>query len=208
MVEKMVNRRFYFSGVEYTVEVPVPDLERDPDSGRALGKSYAEKNENLDKFLSELIFPQYTRSMRNAISAYKSSKLPEKFLHGQRVKITPLPMMTDDVRGYYNISRDIICLDNDSFSIGLSSGCGNFLYGHESGHRILEIKKRDKDEALAEVSSILSISNTIIITELLCDAFGYLICHGDRTRFDVLPDILSDKKEGIALVALKLAWKC
>lgn len=204
----MVNRRFYFSGVEYTVEVPVPDLERDPDSGRALGKSYAEKNENLDKFLSELIFPQYTRSMRNAISAYKSSKLPEKFLHGQRVKITPLPMMTDDVRGYYNISRDIICLDNDSFSIGLSSGCGNFLYGHESGHRILEIKKRDKDEALAEVSSILSISNTIIITELLCDAFGYLICHGDRTRFDVLPDILSDKKEGIALVALKLAWKC
>ena len=208
MVEKMVNRRFYFSGVEYTVEVPVPDLERDPDSGRALGKSYAEKNENLDKFLSELIFPQYTRSMRNAISAYKSSKLPEKFLHGQRVKITPLPMMTDDVLGYYNISRDIICLDNDSFSIGLSSGCGNFLYGHESGHRILEIKKRDKDEALAEVSSILSISNTIIITELLCDAFGYLICHGDRTRFDVLPDILSDKKEGIALVALKLAWKC
>lgn len=208
MVEKMVNRRFYFSGVEYTVEVPVPDLERDPDSGRALGDSYAEKNENLDKFLSELIFPQYTRSMRNAISAYKSSKLPEKFLHGQRVKITPLSMMTDDVRGYYNISRDIICLDNDSFSIGFSSGCGNFLYGHESGHRILEIKKRDKDEALAEVSSILSISNTIIITELLCDAFGYLICHGDRTRFDVLPDILSDKKEGIALVALKLAWKC
>lgn len=208
MVEKMVNRRFYFSGVEYTVEVPVPDLERDPDSGRALGKSYAEKNENLDKFLSELIFPQYTRSMRNAISAYKSSKLPEKFLHGQRVKITPLPMMTDDVLGYYNISRDIICLDNDSFSIGFSSGCGNFLYGHESGHRILEIKKRYKDEALAEVSSILSISNMIIITELLCDAFGYLICHGDRTRFDVLPDILSDKKEGIALVALKLAWKC
>ena len=44
MVEKMVNRRFYFSGVEYTVEIPVPDLEKDPDSGRGLGDYYEEKN--------------------------------------------------------------------------------------------------------------------------------------------------------------------
>ena len=208
MVKKMVNRRFYFSGVEYTVEIPVPDLEKDPDSGRGLGDSYAEKNENLDKFLTEILFPQYTRAIKDALIAYKNSKLPEKFLYGQRIRITPFPLVTDDVRGYYDIFEDIICLDRDSLSLGFFSGCGNFLYGHEAGHRIIAFKKGYKKEALLEVSNMLSISNEIITTELLCDAFGYLISSGSKTRFDILPKDLSEKKEGLAQIALKLAWRC
>lgn len=207
MVNKLVRRQFTMSyNVKCTVGVPAPDLDADPNQAPGLGDSYSEKKENLDKFLTEIIFPQYTRAMRGGIDAFVRSKLPTKFVYQQKVVIAPLFIYDDDLLGFYNHIEDYIGLDSDSFSLGFSEGTGIFLYGHEVGHRIVFFRPRKKQEALSEVKNILMISDDKIAEEILCDAFGYLLNENGVTRFDTLPDITPIKREGLARVALKLAW--
>lgn len=207
MVYKLASKRFFMShNVTCIVEVPVPDLAKDPNQAEGLGKSCSEKNEKLDEFLTDMLYPQYTRAMKAAIDAFIRSKLPTKFLYRQQVLVSPLPVYENGVRGFYDNQIDLIGLDSDSFSIGFLEGSGEFLYGHENGHRIIFFRSNKKADAISEIKSILSISDDYLAEELLCDAFGYLMNENGKTRFDILPDINRFKREGMALTALKLAW--
>lgn len=211
MVYKLVNRHFSMPyGVTCTIEVPVPDLDKDPTQAPALGQTYSEKQEKLDEFLTEMFFPQYTRAMKRGIKSYERSELPKKFLYHQQVLITPLSNFSSGFRGFYNFEQDVIGLDSDSFSIGFRYGSGSFLYGHENGHRIMFFRQNQKPNAISEIKNILSISDDKFAEEILCDAFGYLLseddCTNDCTRFDILADVTHIKREGLSRVALKLAW--
>lgn len=208
MIYTIASKQFYLSpGVTCTCNIPVPDLELNPHQAAGLGKTTDEKAENLEKMLDTMLFPQYVRALTNAIQMYKHSELPDHFLYDQIVIIKQLPVMYDGILGYYHRGNDTIVLDCDSFSIGFKNGSGEFLYGHENGHRILRYKARYKERALKEVKSIVGTSDNYIAEELLCDAFGYLVNPKGKSRLDIFEDISPIKKEGLALAALKLAWR-
>lgn len=203
MIYTTVKRKFYIiPGVTCVCEIPIPDLAADPTQANAMGKSISEKEENLDQFLTEILFPQYTSALKRAVASYQISGLPEKFLHGHTVNIVPMPF---EFPASYHILSDIISIDPDLLVIGCRLFSGRFAYGHEFGHRIMNFRKDQLDSAISTVCSILAISDTNFATEILADAFGDLISGGDKSRFDVIDP---EKQEGLRLTALKLAWSC
>lgn len=201
MIYTTAKRSFYISpGVSCFLEIPVPDLNADPTQACALGKSISEKNENLDRFLSELFFPQYISAIKKAIYSYRKSKLPEKFLIGHRIKVTRMPRNSP---ACYYIPSDLIIIDPDALCIGFDNSSGTFVYGHEFGHRIMAFRSSGLDSALSEASGVLMLSDKHLLTEFLADAFGSMICCDTRSRFMILP---GSEQEGLRRVALKLAW--
>lgn len=201
MIYTTVKRKFYISpGVTCFCELPIPDLAVDSTQAEAMGECISEKKENLDRFLTEIFFPQYTSALKRAIASYQSSGLPEKFLHGHTVNIVPMPL---EFPASYHILSDIISIDPDLLVIGCRLFSGRFAYGHEFGHRIMNFRKEQLDSAISTTFSILSISDSNFATEILADAFGSLISVGDKSRFDMIDP---EKQEGLRLTALKLAW--
>lgn len=193
-------------GVTCTCKIPVPDIELCPSQAVGLGKCPDEKAENLEHMLNDMLFPQYRRALTNAISMYEKSELPNHFLYDQTVIIEPLPVIYDGVLAYYHRGNDTIVLDCDSFSLGFKLGTGDFLYGHECGHRIFRFRKSGRERALNDVRSIIGITDRKLAEELLCDAFGYLVNPQGKSRLDLFEGISPLKKEGLALAALRLAW--
>lgn len=208
MVHKLETRRFYLSpGITCIVEIPIPDLATDSSQAEELGSSYYEKTEKLDQFLTEMFFPQYIHAAKRAINCFTCSQLPPIFLEGQKLIITPIPVHLTHSPAMYHSGKDTIIIDSDSFSIGFCDGSGIFLYGHEVGHRIIEFRKRAKASAIDEVKGILSISDSSLAEETLCDAFGYHLDSSGKTRFDVI-NTPESKRKALVNVALKLAWSC
>lgn len=209
MIYTTETRNFYLSpGVNCTIEIPVPDLRADPDQAPGLGKSRSEKSENLDQFLSEIFFPQYTRALKKANACYMSADLPEKFLCGANVAVRSLPSRIDGIHGFYNYDDDIIVINADTLVIGCKTASGEFVYGHEIGHRIVFKKNAaDSDAAISDVCSILMISDCKLAQEYLCDAFGELIAFDSREP-STFKQKTGTKMEGLMHTALKLAWSC
>lgn len=202
-------RRFLLNPkVNCKIEVPVPNLEADPDQAPGLGKSRSEKEENLDQFLSEIFFPQYIRALKEAHNCYLSADLPEKFLRGANVSVEPLPSHSDGVYGFYDHNDDVIGINADTLVCGCRTASGKFVYGHEIGHRIVFKKNQSESEsAISDVCSVLMISDRKLAIEFLCDAFGELISSKDRqSAFHEL--FGKEITEGLGRVALKLAWSC
>lgn len=199
------TREFYISpGVTCTCDLPIPDLSADPTQAPALGDSISEKNEKLDQFLSEILFPQYTSAIKMAIRNYRASALPEKYLYGHNVHVMPMPSSNPAL---YYWPSDMIFIDPDALSIGIKDTPGKFIYGHEFGHRIIHFSSHETvNLVLNAVCSILTISSQKLAEEILCDAFGSLISHNTSERFDSEIDPI--KQEGIKLAALRLAWSC
>lgn len=210
MIYTTETRNFFLSpGVNCTVEVPVPDLRADPYQAPGLGKSHSEKSENLDRFLSEIFFPQYTRAIKNSNACYISAGLPEKFLCGVNVSVESLPVLITGVHGFYNHNDDIIVINADTLVIGCRSASGEFVYGHEVGHRIVYKKNAAESEAaISDVCSIMMISDRKCALEMLCDAFGELIASNSRRSSAFRQLVAYEKIEGLKKTALKLAWSC
>lgn len=208
MIYTTETRSFFLSpGVNCTVELPVPDLGVNPDQAPGLGKSHSEKSENLDKFLSEILFPQYTRALKRSHDCYMASDLPEKFLSGSNVTVMSLNVPVYGIYGFYQSNSDLIFIDTDTLALGCKAGPGEFIYGHELGHRILHKKNvLASESAISDVCSFLAISYRKLALELLCDAFGELVSSGSESDFNTL---LNEKAvEGLKRIALKLAWSC
>lgn len=207
MIYKDETRSFYIHpGVTCVCTLSVPDLFADPDQAPAMGKSVSEKSENIDQFMTEIMFPQYVRALRNAITAYLSSDLPEYFLHGHRVEVRSLPIWADTPAAY-DYSTDTVIIGADTLNIGCYGTPGQFVYGHEFGHRIMHFRgKKITDRAISEASSILALSDRKFLLEILADAFGSLISPDKPSRFTEYIETV--KQEGLRKAALRLAWSC
>lgn len=207
MTYKNETRNFYIHpGVNCVCTLPVPDLSADPNQASAMGESVSEKSERIDQFMSEIMFPQYVRALRKAVLAYINSDLPEYFLYGHRVEICSFPIWSD-VRAGYNSFSDLIIIDADTLNIGYRGTPGQFIYGHELGHRIMHIRgQRLTESAISMASSILSFSDRKVLSEVIADAFGSLVSSSGSSRFT--EDIDPLKQEGLQRAALKLAWSC
>lgn len=204
------TRNFYLGyGVNCMVEVPVPDFGADPDQASGLGKSRSEKSENLDRFLSEIFFPQYTRALKKSNACYMSADLPKKFLRGANVSVVSLSPFVDGIHGFYNHDDDIIVINADTLVMGCRSASGEFVYGHEVGHRIVYKKNVTESEAaVSEACSIMMISDRKCALEMLCDAFGELTASNSRKMSSFRQLVGHEKVDGLKRIALKLAWSC
>lgn len=207
MIYKKEERKFYIHpGVTCTCRIPIPDLSADPDQAQGMGKSVSEKSENMDKFLSEILFPQYVRALRKAVLAYLNSNLPEYFLRGHRVLLDSFPIW-DDRRAAYDPYDDMVIIDADTLNMGAYGNSGQFVYGHELGHRIMHLRgSAVTDSAISFASSVLCTSNRVLLLEVIADAFGSLISTDKGSRFT--EDIDPIKREGLQKAALRLAWSC
>lgn len=207
MIYKDETRSFYIHpGIICVCTLSVPDLDAEPNQALAMGESISEKKENIDQFMSEIMFPQYIRALRNATMAYLNSDLPEYFLHGHRVEVYPFPIWSDTPAAY-NYSSDTIIIDADTLNIGSQGNPGQFVYGHEVGHRIMHFRGQEiTDRAISLASSILALSDRNFLLEVMADAFGSLISAGERSRFTEYIEPV--KQEGLQRAALRLAWSC
>lgn len=207
MIYKDETRSFYIHpGVTCVCTLSVPDLSADPDQAPAMGESVSEKSENIDRFMTEFMFPQYVRALKNATMAYLDSDLPEYFLHGHRVEVRSLPIWADTPAAY-DYSTDTIIIGADTLNIGCHGTSGQFVYGHEFGHRIMHFRgQKLTDSAISTASSILALSDRKFLLEIMADAFGSLISVDKASRFTEYIEPL--KQEGLQRAALRLAWSC
>jgi len=207
MIYKTEERSFYIHpGVSCICRLSVPDLSADPNQAQAMGNSVSEKSENIDQFLTEIFFPQYVRALRKAVLAYLDSDLPEYFLNGLRVLVGSIPIW-DNRRAAYYPHDDLIFIDADTLNIGACGNPGQFIYGHELGHRIMRFRGSDAtDKAIDYASSVLATCDRAFLLEMMADAFGSLISRGQTSRFT--EDFSPHKQEGLQLAALRLAWSC
>lgn len=187
-----------------TCELPIPDLNANPNQAAAMGKSYSEKNEKLDEFFTEIYFPQYTRELKGVIEQYSVSDLPQKFLYGLSFVVRPLPIQ-NEIYAFYCFDTDTITINADTLVCGAQTGSGRFICGHEIGHKIVH-NMRNSAETISEVCSILMISDVFTAREILCDAFGQIVAPNDFSRFNACLE--RNKCEGLERAALKLAWSC
>lgn len=194
------NRKtvFFKPGITVTCHVPVPQT----------AHLYVKNEEELEKraeFIDGLIHGQVIRAIKSTIEAYKRSDLPEKYLIRQKIEIRPFHW-TERAFGHFYPQLDIIEMDTDAFSIGVYGGSGKYLYGHESGHRIMNYKA--SKAAIEQVKALLFISSDYTATELLCDAFGILLDNDGEYDDDTIAQIAAGKREGLKRIALGLAWSC
>ena len=134
--------------VEVTCRIPLPDLDVDPTQAPAMGKELSEQKENIERCAEELLFPQYFHAMRRHIERYDCSQLPTRLLDGQQVIILPL---TYQMLGGYNILNKVIYLDCNSVC-GIGEISGDNLFGHELGHKAMDVKS-GAEWLLREVAS-------------------------------------------------------
>lgn len=190
--------------VEVTCVMPIPDLSEDPTQAPACGTCISEKNENLERFVEEMLGPQYFEAMKRNILAYEDSQLPIRFLHGSKVVIAPLPI---EVPACYLPVPDIIMMDNDAVC-GMKHFSGEFVMGHELGHKILWVKL-GKEELLKRISDILMVnsqSNDKMLKELIADEVGNLIS-GDQVDRQLFSKRIDERKrEGIQRKILHFIW--
>lgn len=167
-------------------------------------------NEKESEFGVNILIEQYLRSVKNAISAYKKSELPESFIRAQEYIVTDVSYFDLDsyhrILGLFNLVYDLILFDPDSISgIGFDS---NFLIGHEVGHKISKYKLDDNTRE--EIRSILGIPtmNEHIIEETFADACGDIVQNETRNNnYSFIPDD-PIRREKMRNIALRTSYKC
>lgn len=167
-------------------------------------------DEKDSEFGINMLIEQYLRSVKNAISAYRNSGLPDSFIRGQEYIVTDVSYYDLDsfhhILGVFNLLYDLILFDPDSISgIGFDS---NFLMGHEVGHKISKYKL--DDDTREEIRSILGLStmNTHIIEETFADACGDIVQNQVfNDNYSFLPDD-PIRREKMRTIALRTSYKC
>jgi len=189
------EKEFFFPpGVTVKCHVPVP------------GHSEDEAFNKQVTLAEDLMNAQVVNRILRTIDAYENSGLPEKFLIGQKIIVRPFHW-SEQALGSFSYKLDLIELDTNAFSIGVYGSSGEYLYGHENGHRIMYYKKRAIPDAITEVMGMFDISNLFVASEFLCDAFGCVI-NEQGYDFDKIMEISQNKRDGLKRIALRLAWSC
>lgn len=191
--------------VEVICMIPIPDVKADPDQAPAMGNSISEKEEKLEEFVELFMAPQYFRAMRSCISTFEQSELPIRLLAKQRVCICVTPR---DTPGLYNHRNQTIYMDPDA-TIGLGVPSGEFIFGHEIGHKAMYVKD-DSMWLLKEAAAILGMScqgNVRQLEELIADEFGNLITGMDVDNVHFREPLGLLKREGIQRKILQYVWR-
>ena len=179
----------------------VPDVYGDENAAPAMGACPSEKMEGIEKFVEEILAPQYFNAMRSIISKFECSLLPDDLIYKQKVRLEPLGR---GLTGVYDRRADIIIEDLDTSVI---RDRGPYIFGHEFGHKLLKFKHKEAVEhALWEIAGIVGISNKNDLKEILCDGVGNVLTQ-EHKGTHVLPyELPQIKIEGIEKTALRLAW--
>lgn len=179
--------------------IPVPDVYFDETLASAMGRDVSEKNENLEKFVEEILAPQYFRQMKNCIKVFEKSAFPIRLLEGQQIRLETLGF---DMPLVYDCLADVIIEDLDS----TITPKRDYLFGYGIGNKVLNLKRKSEvNRAIEEVCSIAGISNREALIGLLCCEAGNIV---SESFFDnnILENLSEIKLEGIRKVMLRLAW--
>lgn len=181
--------------VSYNLNIPV------------LGDS-AEAQNNEMLMIEPILTHQYLSAIKDVLSSYRLSPLPERFIERQKFLIACLPTFFG-LYGLFNLVGDNIIVDADTI-IGAKRHqvLPDFLFGHEMGHKIA--KYRATAEVYEEIARVLGISfydNNYVVKETYADECGNMvspiICeHG------ILPCPLDEhKREGIKRLILNNIYR-
>jgi len=144
-----------------------------------------------DDFIKEILVNQITRGLKGAISDYKKSELPDKFIQDQKFIITnKLPW---NVAGFFNPDTDTIYADADVIS-DFTCCKANYFLGREEGNKIM--KYRNTTESFEAISSALGIGvsgNEELLKEVFIDICGSIVASDDERTQLALP--LEEKKK-------------
>lgn len=187
--------------VHIRCEIPVPDVYGDETAARAMGSCPSEKEENIAKFVEEMLAPQYFRAVQGFIEKYERSPFPNDLIYKQEVRIEAL---YGGLRGVYDNKADVIIEDADTC---IMRDKGLHVFGYSFGHKLFKFKHQTAvNRALWDVAGIVGISDTEDLRKILCDAAGNVLT-GEHESTHVLQSELSKVKiEGIERIVLRLAW--
>ena len=136
-----------------------------------------------DDFIEEILIGQVTRGLKGAISDYKKSELPDKFIQDQKFIITnKLPW---NVAGFFNPETDTICADADVMS-NITRCKANYFLGREEGNKLR--KYCDTTESFEAIASTLGIGvsgNEELIKEIFIDICGSIVAGDDETQLSL-----------------------
>ncbi len=129
-----------------------------------------------DSMIEDLMINQCLHGLKEAISSYRCSKLPNIFLTGQEIIITnELP---DDIYGSMTLLGDTMFVDADAIS-DIRPIKASFLFGHEMGHKISKYRPMaDSKELMARLLGIGLLGHERVINEALADEFGTIVTGG------------------------------
>lgn len=154
----------------------------------------------------ELLMCQYYNAVKRAIEAYNNSDLPTRFIEAQKFIVTDLSFAGPGNLGLYDRQSDTIFFAPNAIS---GIGCnGEFLMGHEVGHKIERYKLID-EETKEEIRSILGLCsfNEHIIKETFADACGDIVYNKQDSYHQFLPDD-EKRREKLKNLVLKTSYRC
>ena len=123
-----------------------------------------------EELLQSGLINQYVTNLKKCIIAYELSPLPERFINSQKFNITNTEPYV--FCGAYNINNGDIYLNPDSL-IGISDYSGEFVFGHEIGHKIQEF--RNCEEVYEIVRRIYNTNNPYFLEEIFSDICGTMV---------------------------------
>lgn len=146
-----------------------------------------------DDFIKEILVNQVIRGLKGAISDYKRSELPDKFIQDQRFIITnKLPW---NVAGFFNLETDTIYADADVMS-DITRCRANYFLGREEGHKLM--KYRNTTESFEAIASCLGIGvagNEELIKEIFLDTCGSIVSGDDVDNEQSIVPLEENKKQ-------------
>lgn len=137
-----------------------------------------------DGFIDDIMIKQCLRGLKEAISTYKSSELPDRFISGQEIIITnDLP---EGIYGAMSMIGDMMLIEADAIS-DIRPVKASYLFAHEIGHKIE--RYRDMSESKNMVAHLLGIGlygHERMISEALADEVGNIAVreNSDACRFN------------------------
>lgn len=188
-------------GVKVRLELPVPDVYSDENAASAMGRCASEKNEGIEKFVEEIWAPQYFRHAQQILKSFEKSRLPIKFVKGQKWLLTPLWSQTDQMRSVYDLWEDMVIEDIDTTLMPL----GETAFGCCIGGKILAVKDSESvNRTLCDARSIIPM-NEEGIKFVLSHATGNVV--NNNSQGNLLMEIMSEEvAERFEQLMLKLAW--
>ena len=113
---------------------------------------------------------QYVISIIKCIKAYELSPLPKRFINLQKFNVTNTEPYI--ICGTYNINNGDIYINPDSL-IGIRDNLGEFVFGHEIGHKIQEF--RNCEEVYEIVRRIYDTNNSYFLEKIFSDICGTMV---------------------------------
>lgn len=147
-----------------------------------------------EEFVEQTMIEQFLRGLRESISAYKASELPDRFLYPQEYIITNVTPFL----GTYFLMGDDIMISADGIS-NITGTENTFLLGHEMGHKI--DKYKDTTDAFYSIATSFGMNvqdNEEFLREMYADICGIIVSGNNEAPLvhlggHSLNDILSDR---------------